>query len=262
MIAAVFLGVAFGQDPSPVITLSREAIKEGRSSAHEKVEADWANAFRRAKYPYYYLGMTPMNGTSEVWFISMYQSFADIEKSDNMMDHLPLKNESDMLEARDGELRSGSSNEILVYRPDLSFHPTELPLGKYRYAVDTIYRVRLGHMQEFLDGSKLFLAAMAKSGSPYPSQVYEVVGGHQGVFHIFTPLEALAPIDSMSTVETKMAEAMGPETMAKAIKSEGDIFESVDTTFFRINPKMSYIPAEAEALAPDYWRPKPAPAKK
>src|SRR5271165_1954880 len=159
--AAVCLGTAIAQEPAPVISIGREAIKEGRSTAHEKVEYDWARTFRKANFPYHWLGMTPMNGASEVWFVNFYSSFADIEKSDKQVESTALRNESDLLDARDGELRSGSTTQYAVFRKDMSYGVEKMNLGKARYAIAAAYHVKLGHQQEFMDGDKLFRTAMA-----------------------------------------------------------------------------------------------------
>ena len=261
--ASLFPWSAICEEPAAVVLIGREAIKEGKSAAHEKVENEWARAFRRAKFPYYWLGMSTMTGPSEVWFVSFYHSFAEIEQSDKKVESTALKNESELLDARDGELRAGSRSMVAVYRKDLSYHADQAVLGKARYAMLGIYQVKLGHVQEFEEGSKQFLAAFEKSNYPLPVLCYQVVGGGQeGVFHFFTPLESLAPLDSMREYDKAMAEAMGAEQMEKLTKGMGDVFTSVESSYFRISPKMSYLPAEVEAVAPEFWRPKPAPAPK
>jgi hypothetical protein len=261
--ASLSVWPAIAEEPSAVINISREAIKEGRSAAHEKVETDWARAFRKAKFPYHWMGMTPMTGVNEVWFINFYSSFADMEKADKQVESTALKNESELLDARDGEMRTGTRTVIATYRKDLSYHADQAVLGKTRYGMLTVYQVRLGHMEEFLQGAKTYMAGVEKSGYPLPILCYEVVAGsHDGTFHFFTPLESLAPLDSMHDYDRKLAQALGPDAMSKLEKSMGDIFSSVESTYFKVNPNMSYLPAEVEAADPDYWRPKTAPAPK
>src|SRR5207249_1971652 len=107
--AAIFPIAAICAEPPAVLQIGRESVKEGRSAAHRKVETDWARAFRKSKYPYHYLALEAMTGASnEVWFAIGYPSFSAMEESDNLMMKDPLKNEMELLEARDGELRSTS----------------------------------------------------------------------------------------------------------------------------------------------------------
>jgi hypothetical protein len=181
--------------------------------------------------------MTPMNGASEVWFVSSYQSFADMEKSDKE-ESAALRSASEILDARDGELRAGgSSTQIAVYRKDLSYRGDEINIAKARFATVAVYRVKLGHEAEFFAGSKLFLAAMAKSNYPLPFVCYEFVTGPQGVFSFFTPMESLSSMDSMQMFDQKLTEAMGAAKMDQLMKEQGGLFDSIERTFLRISPK-------------------------
>src|SRR5579872_4613321 len=153
----LFSMAALCAEPPAVITINRETIKEGRSAAHEKVEASWARAFRKAKFPSHYIALTALTGGNDVWFLNSYNSFAAIEESDKLMESGALKGESEALDARDGEVRTLTRNMVAVYRKDMSFHPDAVNLGKSRYWVVETFRVKLGHEADFTAGSKLFL---------------------------------------------------------------------------------------------------------
>ena len=43
--------------PAPVIKIDIETVKEGRSAAHEKVEAEWSATLRKAGAPMHYYGL-------------------------------------------------------------------------------------------------------------------------------------------------------------------------------------------------------------
>jgi hypothetical protein len=255
--AAIFPSTAICAEPPGVMQIIREAVKEGRGAAHRKVETDWSRAFRRAKFPYHSLALETMTGTNEVWFLLSYPSFAAIEESDNLIEKGPLKNEVEMLEARDGELRSSSRSMIAVYRKDMSYHPERANLGKTRYMAVNTFRVKLGHTGDFVAGSKMFLAAYEKMNFPHASIVYQVVGGApQGMFLFFMPLETLKTMDSMAEVERALPAAMGPEEFGRLMKGAGDVFTSMEGSYFRISPQMSYVSKETEDADAAFWRPK------
>src|SRR3974377_2175908 len=129
--AVVCCASAFAQGgPPPVIEINREMLKEGRSAAHEKVEMDYAKAFRKANLGNHYLALEAVSGAPEVWFVAAYQSFENVEKVLNDTTKPPIKNDLDLLEARDGELRSGTRNLFAVYRPELSYRPDLVIVGK------------------------------------------------------------------------------------------------------------------------------------
>src|SRR4051812_3502906 len=121
------------EEPPAVLQIGREVVKEGRSAAHRKVEADWSRSFRKANFPYHYLALEAMTGPGEAWFLSAYPSFAAMEDADAQFEKGPLKNEMDLLDARDGEVRASSRSMIAVYRKDMSYHPERWIPGKTRY---------------------------------------------------------------------------------------------------------------------------------
>jgi hypothetical protein len=256
--ALLFPLFAICADIPPVIMIGREALKEGRSAAHEKVEADWARAMRRAKFPYHWIGMNAMTGPGEAWFISAYPSFAAMEDADKQIDKSTLKGEIEQLDARDGELRSASRSMMAIYRKDMSYRPDQANLAKMRYMGLTTFHVRLGSGELFREGGKKFVSAYDKSNFPLSMLAYQVIGGvPEGTYLFFTPMESLKSMDSMPQYERAMVEAMGSDEMSRMMKSEGQVFSSVDSSFFRINPMMSYVSKETEDIDPAFWRPKP-----
>lgn len=252
---------AFCQEPPAVLSIYREVIKEGRGSAHEKTEGDWARAMRRAKFPAHSVALTTMAGPNEVWFVERFESFAKMEEAMKAFDSGPLKNETEMLDARDGELRATSSNMIAVYRKDLSYHPERWNVGKIRYVGVTRMQLKLGAMIDFMKGTKEILAAYEKANFPMPMLAAQVVAGApNGTFLIFMGSESLAVYDKMEEYENAMMQAMGQERAMEFMKGEGAVFQSIANTMFRVSPGMSYVSKETEDADPAFWRPKAAAA--
>src|SRR5205085_333495 len=88
-------------EPPAVMQIIRESVKEGRSAAHEKVESDWAAAFRKRNISFHSVALTSMTGPSEAWFLVGYPSFAAVEQANQETQKPGFKAEMDMLEARD-----------------------------------------------------------------------------------------------------------------------------------------------------------------
>jgi hypothetical protein len=253
---------AFAQDLPAVISITRETIKEGRSAAHEKVEMDYARAFRKANFPYHYLALEAMTGTGEVWFLTAYPSFEAVEKGFKEVTKPPMKGEMDLLDARDGELRAGSRNMYAVLRPDLSYHPELGSVGKTRYVMVLSYRVRLGKMSSFAEGSKMVLAAYEKAKSKQPLIAYEVIAGvPEGLFLFIMPMESLKSMDEYPERQKAFTEAMGMDNFRNLERGMGEVFASTEASLFSVNPRMSYVAKETEDVDPAFWRPKPPAAK-
>jgi hypothetical protein len=249
-------------EPPAVMGIIREAVKEGHSAAHEKVEADWAGAMRKHNLPYHDLGLTSMTGPSEALFLLAFKSFSEVEQAGKEMQQPALRSEIDMLEARDGELRSNSRTMYAIYRKDMSYRPELVDIGKTRYMGVTAFRLKLGHMEDFMAGSKKFLEADEKAGLKRPEVAYEVVAGAPAdLFLFFEPMESLKTVDEMPAREKSVMEAMGNEEFQRMMKGAGDVFTSIEYSLFAVNPRMSYVSKETEDVDPAFWRPKMSPGK-
>jgi hypothetical protein len=254
--------IAQQSGPPPVMGIVREAIKEGRGAAHEKVETDYARTFRKANLPSHYIALESMSGTSEVWFLEAFASFAAVEQDEKYTQKQPMKSDLEMLDARDGELRASSRNMYAVYRKDLSYRPDRIDIGKARYVMISSLRVRLGKQAEFMNGSKVVLGGYEKSNSDMPLVAYEVIAGApDGLFLFLAPMESLKKLDGEEARQKAFIEALGPENAAQLLKGTGDVFTSMESSLFSVNPKMSYVSKEVEDVDPGFWRPKPAATK-
>ena len=241
-----------------MITIGHEAIKEGKGAAHSKVEQDFANTFRKNKFPFHYLALNSESGPSEVVFLQAFPSFAAVEEGAKLVGKAPLKNELDLVEARDGELRSESRSMTAVYRKDLSYLPANaIPVPKFRYVMIDNYRVRLGQTEAFVAGAKVLLAGYQKANLPVSIVCYQVVAGApNGVYLFLLPMDSLKQMDDLLANNKALTEAVGADTLQKITKGEGDVFQLMESTLYSVSPEMSYLSKEEEDVDPAFWRPK------
>jgi hypothetical protein len=251
--------------PPPVLQITRETIKEGKGAAHRRVEQDYANAFRKNKSPYNYIALTTESGSNEVWFAAGYASFAALEESDKLGAKAPLKNDIELVEARDGELRVSSRTMTAVLQPNLSYQPANgVSIGKTRYLMIETFRVRLGHDDEFQAGAKMFTDAYRKANFQSPMFIYSLIAGApEGTYLAVQPMASLKELDEEPARMKAIVDAMGDANFGRLMKSEGDVFQTMETTLFAVSPEMSYAPKAIEDEDPGFWRPKAssAPAK-
>jgi hypothetical protein len=259
---ATVLGVACSlpasaQAPSAVLAITREVIKEGHSTVHEKVDTDFPKVLRKAKFPYHEIALNSMSGQSEVWFVIGYPSFADVEKGGGEFEKQPLKGDFEQQDARDGEHRVSARSMTAVYRKDLSYHPELANLAKTRFVSIASYRVKLGHMEEFMAGSKTLLGAWEKANLQFPVLAYEVVAGvPDGLFLFIEPMASLKTLDEAPARDRATMEAMGADNFRQFMKGGGDVLVSTETSLFGVNPLLSYVSKEVEDADPNFWRPK------
>src|SRR5579862_6864060 len=266
-LAAVFAACApfaFAQStpengPPAVIQIGRETIKEGREAAHRKVEADFANAVRKAKSPYHYLALSAESGPNDVLFLEGFPSFAAIEENEKLGQKPPLKSELELINARDGELRTESRSMTAVFRPDMSYLSSSNPIqiGKIRYMMIDNYRVRLGKNEGFTEGGKMLLDGYKKANVPLSVICYQVIAGApNGVYLFITPLESLKQLDGMQAMDKALADAVGADAIKRLEAGEGDVFQNMETSLYAVSPEMSYMSKEEEDVDPSFWRPK------
>jgi hypothetical protein len=249
------------EGPPKVLSILREDIKAGRGAAHESLETGYVQASRKAKWPVYYLAMTPAVGGTEAWFVWAYPSFAALAKDrDDNQKNAALTAEYDRLDAKDAEFRTGQRSFVCVLNEEMSYGgPIDISQMRY-FSVNTV-RVRPGHDQEYLEARKLLVEAMKKANPNARSTFYSVAAGlPSGTYLVFTPRKSLAELDPNPAIAKAVQDALGDENRIKRQKLLGDSVISSETTIYAFNPKMSYVPKEWAKTGGEFWTPKPPPA--
>ena len=270
--AGVYLGCAtLGQaqeatmKPPKILTITREVVKTGKSSAHEKWEEGFPKAYAKAKWSQHYLAMTAITGESRVLFLTPYESMAaweaDVVGQDKNAE-LSAANES--LGSKDGEFLTESKTAVFTYMPELSYQP-EGPIAGVRGFMVAAQVVKPGHGKHYEDLRKMIKEAHEKAGLKEHYSVYHVTAGAPaGLYLIFVTIKGLADMDAYEALHGQAyKDALGGEEGQNKIRDfnrEG--LESSETNLFVFSPKMSYMPKAWVDADPDFWAPKPAPAAK
>ncbi len=247
-----------------VITITREYVKPGRTGEHAKVESTFARAFAQANVQYRYLAMASITGPDEAWFISGYDSFADMEKADtSIMGNAALMSQFDRMAPADGDLLSGSDRIIASYRQDLSYHSEGSDsLAQMRYFDVDIAHVRPGHMKEYEEIIKLFKAASDKANTGDHFEAFEVQSGApEGTILFFSGRKSLAIFDQFQeTYGKKFDDALGESGQKKMRELQAASVEREEDRLFAFSPRMSYVPDSWIKADPSFWQPKPMAA--
>ena len=243
-----------------VLEIGIEQIKPGKGTAHEKNEAGWPRAFASAKSPTYYVAMTAVTGTNQVWFLSGFDSMAAIEKDTKSNEkNAALTAETNQLGEKDGEFLSGARGIVANYREDLSYRAAGINVWQMRYFYVTTVRVRPGHANEFIEATKLYRNAHEKADIPEAWAVYHVESGMpDGTYLILQPLKSLAEVDAFAETHGKpYQDAIGDEGQQKLRELNSSSILNSENTVFAFSPKMSYVSKEVAGADADYWMPKP-----
>ncbi len=250
------------QGPPPVLQVQRELIKEGKSAAHEKTEAAYVRAFRKADFPGHYLALSPQSGANEVWFVEAFPSFEASEKWEAESEKEPLKSALEEADTQDGALRERSNSMWAVYRPQLSYRADKVDVGKMRFVRVFTYHIRPGHVADFLAEAPDVIRAYDRSNADRVFLCYEVkAGAPAGTFLFLESLTSLKTLDAGDEMNQAFASAMGAAGLKHLNDLDAAAVASEEVNFFQVSPKMSYVSKDTEDEDPAFWRPKPPAAK-
>jgi hypothetical protein len=237
-----------------LLTIIRERVKVGREVDHSKHERGWPAAFAKANSTNYYLAMSSMTGSSEVWYVIPWDSHAAEADAMKRFDEDPvLSAEMARLSRADAEYLDGIQRIQARARPDLS--AGDFPnLAKVRFFHNTVFCVRPGKQELFETAAKAYATA-AKRAEPKTSyRVYEVIAGMPTPsFFIFSSTEDYAQFDERL--------AAGAATWIGATDEEKEIMRKFsvegllesEPNRYRLDPQQSYVAEEVKAEDPAFW---------
>jgi hypothetical protein len=247
-----------------VLQITREYTKPYKGGmAHDKTESAFIQAMTRAKFPAYYEAFTSMSGKSRALYFTQYDSFADWEKDNKIVDKNPALN-ADLERAgiADGELLDEVDSGVYVRDEDLSYHP-HADISHARYMEVEVFQIRPGHASEFREAAKMVKAAHEKAGDSAHWAMFEIAfGAERGTYVALTADNSMADIDSGFADGKKFADAMGEEGLKKLDSLAAASIETWHNELFSVNPKQSYVNPDWIKADPEFWRPKPAAAEK
>jgi hypothetical protein len=259
-------GVAVAQDkpgemhaPPPVLTITREFVKPGKSGTiHEHTESAFVKAMTAGKSDQHYLALTSMSGKPRALFFTGYASFEDWEKQ-NLADmkNATLSADLDRAAMADGELLDAMDQSAWVYREDQSLNQTGNLVG-VRYMELEVFQIKPGHEEDWNTIVKMVKDAYAKGVSSAHWAMYEnVFGKEQSSFLVITPRKSASEIDRDFANSKQFMDAMGPDGMKKLNELSAAAISSSETNLFMISPKMSYMGEDLAKADPEFWGQKP-----
>jgi hypothetical protein len=252
--------------PPKILQITREFIKPYKSGmAHDKTEGAFITAMTKAKFPVYYVGLNSMSGKSRGLYLTGYDSFAEWEKDNKLVDKNPaLGSELERASLADGELLEGVDSEVFTYSPEVSYKPHGSLAGSH-YVEISVFHVRPGRRADWNKLAKIVKDAHDKAGDSAHWAAFELAyGADDGTWAIITGHKSLAGIDTEFSEDKGFRDALGEEGMKQLDKLYGETVDTSHSEIFSVNPKQSYVSPDWISADPDFWKPKPmaAPAAK
>lgn len=242
-----------------LITIVREEVKPGRAAEHAKIEAGWPAAYEKAKSTSYYMALVSMTGSPEAWYITPYESHAQMGDIMKREDADPvLSAELARLSRADSEVLNGLRVMQAAARKDLSYgaYPD---IGRQRFFEFTWFRVRSGHEAAFDNAAKAYMAAAKRAGSTSAYRVYSIIaGGPAPTYLIISSAATYAEFDRFMADGEKTMKGFTADEGAMLQKVMAESVINTETQRFRVDPGQSYVPRETRQQDPAFWMPKPA----
>ena len=231
-------------------------------AAHDKTESAFIAAEEKAKFPVYYVAMNSESGRSRALFMTHYDSFAEWEKDNKLVDANPtLAAGLENAGLADGALLDEVESVVYTYDEELSYH-SHSDLENHRVYQMSTFHVRPGKQKEWREVVKMVKDANDKAGSSSHWGMYEVAfGAPDGTFIVLSGDPSMSAIDLGYSENKKFREALGgDEGMRKLDQLFGEAVDSSRSELFVVNPKQSYVSPDWIKANPGFWKPKPAAA--
>jgi hypothetical protein len=244
--------------PPPVLTITREFVKPGKSgTVHERTETAFVRAMTAGKSNQHYLALNSVSGKPRALFLAGYESFGEWEKQ-NMADmkNATLSAELDRAALADGELLDAYDQSAWVYREDQSLNQSGDLVG-IRYMEIEHFQVKPGHEEDWNAIVKLVKDAFAKVPNAHWAVYENVYGREQSAFLVITPRKSMSEIDRDFANSKQFMDAMGPDGMKRLNDLSAAAISSIETNLFVISPKTSYMGEDLAKADPQFWGQKP-----
>ena len=237
-----------------VLGLTQEAVVPGKLPAFLNARAEAVRAQQSANEARISLGAVSISGPEEVWTFNFYPALADIEADRQALARLPAAQATlERLDEKAGSALSGRLVQTCTFLRDLSYQP-DFDWSKATALDVIVVHVRPGHHPEYLELRRMSLAGHNQGKLDGPLLVFKVNTGVKGLaWMIVRPLLSLKQHDELRA--KGFGEILTPEEDAKMTALRAASMESAEERFFRLEPRLSRVPAAWAARNSEFWTP-------
>lgn len=253
---------AFGQaqkttdQPSKYIWYESAKINSGKYELFNKVIAEYREATTTTAPEVYWIAGTPITGDSDrVTFVTFHDNLASLEKTitafEKVEQAITLKNASFATQAAEAE--AGSRWALAEYSKELSYRADMVPMANTTWWASSLFNLKPGCEYEFADVVKQVTDLHKKAGDNEHWTAYEIRAGYPEPSVLFvTTLRSLADLDQEPPAAAKeLFESAPMRQMFQRIGKE--CIAHIESTYSRVDPKLSRVPQSLIAANPDFW---------
>jgi hypothetical protein len=239
--------------PPKYLNMVHEQLKPGRNSEYDKLLAEIARGFARARIAAYWVDFEfPQERTFALNFFdsldeqgkivsALASGYAAHPELVQMADRLLMENVVNV-------------NSVLGVRSDnLSYRVDSIDFAKARILLVTTICVRPGHEEDFNRVYKEKAAACGKSNADIAWVVYRAVyGSTRPTFVILSPYTSFRQMEERLAQEQAI-ETAGDELANRMNEAVRSAFASVESQAFIASPLCSHVPEEFASGDKEFW---------
>jgi len=265
-LSLVLAAAAAAQMPEGYLDIFTAKVKPDKRAAFDALVKQMVETNRKHQGSHWLTTEIVYGEHNTVYFTGSRRNYAEIEQGTGFFVGALIKGLGPAGAARlfqdfDNCLIS-SRAELRRRRWDLSSNPPAdnaaraRLVGASRWGRTTITRVRPGRQGDYVAQLRAIKAASEKGNRGVTTFVSQSAGGQQGaVFYSAQFRSSLAGFDSPGT---PLPQLLGEEGDQKFIKTVGETVLGTETIMTRFLPELSNPTDDIVAVAPEFWRPKPA----
>jgi hypothetical protein len=251
---------AFGQAqttaPSRYVWWETANIAAGKDELFSKIIGQYRDATTAAAPEQYWITGAPITGDSgRVTFVTFHDNMASVEKMMNAFDKvdeaLALKNAN--FDAQAAEAEPSAHRSLAEYNKELSYRPDLVPMANTTWWASSLFNLKPGCEYEFGDVVKQVADLHKKAGDNEHWTAYNIRAGYPEPSVLFvTTLRSLADLDQEPSAAAKeMFESAPMKQMFQKVGKE--CIAHIESSYSRVDPKLSRVPQSVIAANPDFW---------
>jgi hypothetical protein len=246
--------------PSRYIWYGTTKINSGKYELYNKLVAQYREATTSTAPEMYWVAGTPITGDSDrVTIVTFHDNMASIEKAMTAFEKIDaaisLKNTN--FTTQDAEAEGGSHWVLAEYSKELSYRADMVPMANTTWWASTLMNLKPGCEYEFADVVKQVTDLHKKAGDNEHWMAYEIRAGAPEPSVLFvTRVRSLADMDQEPPAAAKeLFESAPMRQMFQKIGKE--CISHIESTYSRVDPKLSRVSSSLMAANPDFWTIKP-----
>jgi len=251
--------------PPNILNIETNNIKPYQDGPYDKVASQYPALSQQLKDPTHFVVMQALTGSPRAIYLYGYDSYEALQKNEEWeLGNAAIDAKFDALDTRQAPNVSEIRYTIWHYRSDLSNNVAGADIPHSHYWEVIIFHMHTGHVDQFVELTKLYRDASLKSGQNVPWATYEGLTGVTDAYLVLVPMASLKDVDTGLAHKKDFGAALGDEGRHRMNKLSEESVASVEDNIWMVIPEWSYVEKSWIDADPQYWAPEPAakPARK